>query len=186
MRIVSGTMRGTKLFTLDGLNTRPTLDRVKESLFNILQYEIQDAIILDLFAGSGALSLEALSRGAKRAILCDSSFEAINIIKKNIQKTKTEEKITILHMHYEKALEKLKTEKEKVKIVFLDPPYDSNFAQVAAKKIIEFDLLEEDGVIIIETDQKDKVIKDTDDQLFEIYDIRKYGRVDLLFLKRKG
>lgn len=186
MRIISGLMRGTKLFTLEGLDTRPTLDRVKEALFNILQYELQDAVVLDLFAGSGALSLEAISRGAQKSILCDFSHEAIEIIKKNIQKTRTEDKTVVLHMHYGKALEKLKQEKQKVNIVFLDPPYDSNFAEDAAKKIIEFELLENNGIIIIETDQKEKVLKETNDKLLEIYDIRKYGRISLLFLKRKG
>ena len=185
MRIISGSMRGTKLFTLEGLNTRPTLDRIKEALFNILQFELQDAVVLDLFAGSGALSLEALSRGARKSILCDASSQAIQIIKKNVQKTKTENVTEILHMHYEKALEKLKLEKQKINIVFLDPPYDSDYAEDAAKKIIQFDLLENDGIIIIETDQKDKVLEKTNDELFEIYDIRKYGRVNLLFLKRK-
>ena len=86
MRIISGSDRGTNLFTLDGLTTRPTLDRVKESLFNIIQNRIQDAIFLDLFSGSGAIGLEAASRGAKEAILCDSSKEACQIIRKNIEK----------------------------------------------------------------------------------------------------
>lgn len=88
MRIIAGEKRGTKLYTLEGLNTRPTLDRVKESLFNIIQLEIRDSIFLDLFAGSGAIGLEAVSRGAKKAILCDSNKQAIQIIKKNIEKTR--------------------------------------------------------------------------------------------------
>ena len=91
MRIISGTSRGTKLYTLEGNNTRPTLDRVKEPLFSIIQNKIKDSIILDLFSGSGALALEALSRGAKKAILCDNSFKAIEVIKKNIEKTHFEE-----------------------------------------------------------------------------------------------
>ena len=82
MRIISGIARGTKLYTLEGLDTRPTLDRVKESLFNIIQNKLADSIVLDLFAGSGALGLESLSRGAKKAILCDNNFKAIDIIKK--------------------------------------------------------------------------------------------------------
>ena len=88
MRIIAGEKRGTKLYTLEGLNTRPTLDRVKESLFNIIQSKIRDSIFLDLFAGSGAIGLEAVSRGAKKAILCDSNKQAIQIIKKNIEKTR--------------------------------------------------------------------------------------------------
>ena len=79
MRIISGKARGTKLYTLDGVNTRPTLDRVKESLFNIIQNDLLDADILDLFSGSGALALESLSRGAKQAVLCDNNIEAIKI-----------------------------------------------------------------------------------------------------------
>ena len=88
MRIIAGEKRGTKLYTLEGLNTRPTLDRVKESLFNIIQSEIRESRFLDLFAGSGAIVLEAVSRGAKKAILCDSNKQAIQIIKKNIEKTR--------------------------------------------------------------------------------------------------
>ena len=88
MRIIAGEKRGTKLYTLEGLNTRPTLDRVKESLFNIIQSEIRDRIFLDIFAGSGAIGLEAVSRGAKKAILCDNNKQAIQIIKKNIEKTR--------------------------------------------------------------------------------------------------
>lgn len=88
MRIIAGEKRGTKLYTLEGLKTRPTLDRVKESLFNIIQSEIRESRFLDLFAGSGAIGLEAVSRGAKKAILCDNNKKAIQIIKKNIEKTR--------------------------------------------------------------------------------------------------
>ena len=186
MRIISGSMRGTKLFTLEGLNTRPTLDRVKEALFNILNFELQDATVLDLFSGSGALALESISRGAKEAILSDNSRQAIEIIKKNIQKTKTENKTKLYQMSYDKVLENLKNNNTKVKIVFLDPPYETDFAEKAAKKIIEYNLLDDDGIIVIETDNKEKIIENTNDQLLEIYDIRNYGRVTLLFLKRKG
>ena len=86
MRIISGKARGTKLYTLEGLTTRPTLDRVKESIFNIIQSKIQDSTVLDLFAGSGAIGLEMVSRGASKAILCDKSKDAMEIIEKNIEK----------------------------------------------------------------------------------------------------
>lgn len=185
MRIISGNMRGTKLFTLEGLNTRPTLDRVKESLFNILNFDLQEAIILDLFSGSGALALESLSRGANKAILCDYSPKAINIIKKNIEKTKTESRTLVLQMEYEKALQELKSQKIRFNIVFLDPPYESDFAEKAAKKIIELELLEKDGIIIIETDNKEKVLNNIDDNILDLYDTRNYGRVSLLFFKEK-
>ena len=185
MRIISGDFRGTKLFTLEGLNTRPTLDRVKEALFSKINFELQDSVVLDLFAGSGALALESISRGAKEAVLCDSSREAIKIIKQNIEKTKTNEKTLILNLDYKKALEDLKNKDIKFDIVFLDP-YQTDFAEEAVKIIIENKLLNEDAIIILETDNKEKVIKNLDTELIEIKDIKKYGRVDLLFLNRKG
>ena len=186
MRIISGDFRGTKLFTLEGLNTRPTLDRVKEALFSKINFELQDSVVLDLFAGSGALALESISRGAKEAVLCDSSREAIKIIKQNIEKTKTNEKTLILNLDYKKALEDLKNKDIKFDIVFLDPPYQTDFAEEAVKIIIENKLLNEDAIIILETDNKEKVIKNLYTDLIEINDIKKYGWVDLLFLNRKG
>ena len=92
MRVISGIARGTKIKSIDSMSTRPTLDRVKEALFNILQNYIKNAIVLDLFAGSGALGIEALSRGAKRAYFCDINKEAIKIIKENLEKTRLIEK----------------------------------------------------------------------------------------------
>ena len=103
-----GKAKGTKLYTLEGINTRPTLDRVKESIFNIIQNDIQDSRVLDLFAGSGAIGIELLSRGANKAVLCDKSSEAINIIKKNIQKTRMEEKAEIYNTDYKSCIAKIK------------------------------------------------------------------------------
>ena len=113
MRIIGGRAKGTKLYTLEGQNTRPTLDRVREALFNILQNEIEDSIFLDLFAGSGACGIEAVSRGAKKAILCDKARPAIEIIQKNIEKTHTKEQIELYQMDYEMVLKtKIKDKKE--------------------------------------------------------------------------
>lgn len=185
MRIISGTMRGTKLFTLEGENTRPTLDRVKEALFSKINYILPEAIVLDLFAGSGALGLESLSRGAEKIFLCDQSRDAIKIINQNIEKTKTKEKTVLLNCDYKKALEEFKNKKIKFDVVFLDPPYKTDFAENAAKIIIEENLLNKDGLIILETDDKEKVIKNIDTELLEINEIKKYGRVYLLFLYSK-
>lgn len=182
MRIISGTMRGTKLFTLDGLNTRPTLDRVKEALFSKINYNLQEATILDLFSGSGALALESLSRGASKAYLCDSSRDAIKVIKQNMEKTKTEDKIILLNCDYKKALDNLIQNNIKLDIVFLDPPYKTDFAEQATKIIIENKLLNENGMIILETDNKEKVVENLDTNLIKIKDVKRYGRVYLLFL----
>lgn len=185
MRIISGTMRGTKLFTLEGLNTRPTLDRVKEALFSKINYDLEDATVLDLFSGSGALALESLSRGAKLSVMCDNSRDAIKIIKQNIEKTRTKDKTMVLSSDYKSALDKLENDKMKFDFVFLDPPYKTDFAEDAAKKIIEKSLLKKDGTIVLETDEKEKVLNNLDTNLLEIKDIKKYGRIILLFLIRK-
>lgn len=186
MRIIGGKHRGIKLYTLDGFNTRPTLDRVKESLFSILQFELPEATVLDLFAGSGALGLESISRGANKAILCDQSKDAIHIMEQNVERLRSETQIQIFQKEYLSALEMLKTNQEKFDIVFLDPPYATDFAEIASQKIAEYDLLNEDGIIMIETDQKEKVIQNIKKlNLFNLYDERKYGRVHLLFLRRK-
>ena len=105
MRIISGKARGTKLYTLEGTETRPTLDRVKESLFNIIQTEIAECIFLDTFAGSGAIGLEAASRGAKKVYMCEKSKDAIQIIQKNIEKTHLKEQVILYEGDYEKTLE---------------------------------------------------------------------------------
>lgn len=139
MRVISGIVKGTKLETLEGKSTRPTLDRVKEALFNILQIEVQDATVLDLFSGSGALGIESLSRGAKFSIMCDKSNEAIEIIKRNVKKTHFEEKVKIIKNDYKKAINILQD--YKFDLIFIDPPYDANIGIEAIKDILKLDLL---------------------------------------------
>ena len=181
MRIISGTARGTKLYTLEGKTTRPTLDRVKESLFNIIQKEIQNSIFLDLFSGSGAVGLEAASRGANKVILCDKSKDAIQIIKKNIEKTRLNQKTELYNLDYELLL---KTKiNEKIDIAYIDPPYDSDFAIKSVKIIIERKLLKDDSVVIIEKKKKKKILEDLKKIEIEVMDTRKYGRATLIFLK---
>ena len=181
MRIISGTARGTKLYTLEGLNTRPTLDRVKESMFNIIQNEVQNSIFIDLFSGSGAIGLEAASRGAKRVILCDKSKRAINIINKNIEKTHLKEKVELYNLDYELLL---KTKiKEQADIIYIDPPYKSDFALKAVNIILEKRLVNENSTIIIETDEEEKILRELEKIEIKITDKRKYGRAILIFLK---
>lgn len=183
MRIISGLARGTKLYTLEGENTRPTLDRVKEPLFSIIQNYIKDSVVLDLFAGSGALGLEALSRGAEKAILCDKSYEAIEIIKKNINKTHFEEKTKVLCMDYKKCLSSVN---EKFDLIFIDPPYKNDIAVNSVRIILENNLLSEDGIIIIETDEEERELQKIRElNNIEIINLKTYGRVKLIFLKIK-
>ena len=130
--------------------------------------------------------IEAISRGAKKAILCDQSKQAIRIIKKNMEKTHTKEQIELYQATFE---ELLKTKiKEKLDIIFIDPPYQTDFAYEAVKMILEKDLIHQDSIIVIETDQEKRIKQQLETLEIEIMDQRKYGRVHLIFLgkKRKG
>jgi 16S rRNA (guanine966-N2)-methyltransferase len=181
MRIISGKARGTKLYTLAGTATRPTLDRVKESLFNIIQNDIEDSTVLDLFSGSGAIGLEFLSRGAKRAVLCDSSKDAIKIIKQNVQKTHFEEKVEVYNMEFTKLVERLQN--QKFDIIYIDPPYATDFIKISLEKIIEYELVNENTKIIVETDDETRILNQIEKMDVEITDKRKYGRATIIFLK---
>ena len=188
MRIISGKAKGTKLYTLEGTNTRPTLDRVKESIFNIMQGEIQDAKVLDLFSGCGAIGLEFLSRGAEKAVLCDKSKDAIEIIKKNVQKTHMEEQTQILNIDFEECLDKVRN--QKFDIIYLDPPYATDYILKSIKKIIENEIITNESIIIIETDDEKRILEEIKNTEVQIVDKRKYGRATIIFLKlgipRKG
>lgn len=183
MRVISGSAKGTNLYSLEGNTTRPTLDRIKETLFNIIQVHIHKANVLDLFSGSGALAIEALSRGASYATLCDKCGKAIGIINKNVEKTHLKNKCTIIHKDYEKSLEMLNG--SKFDIIFIDPPYAQNIAVKAIEKIMELNLLAEDGIIIIETDNDKREEEQLENIEIDKYDIRSYGRVKLIFLRAK-
>ena len=152
MRVISGTAKGTKLYTLEGNLTRPTLDRVKESIFNIIQNDIRDSSFLDLFSGSGAISIEAASRGATKVIACDKSKEAVQIIKRNIEKTHLEEKIEVYNLDYKECLKKIKN--NKFDFIYLDPPYKTNYAIEALRQLINMDLISNETIIILETDEE--------------------------------
>lgn len=145
MRIISGKYKGKKLngFNIEG--TRPTMDRVKESLFGMIQTYIPDSIVLDLFAGSGALGLEAVSNGAKECYLIDNNIEAIKTIKENSQNF--EEQLNIIHIDYKKFL---KTTDKKFDIIFLDPPYKEKQLDTSLRIIEERGLLNKNGIVICE------------------------------------
>lgn len=184
MRVISGTAKGTKLNSIESLSTRPTLDRVKESLFNIIQNKIQDSIILDLFAGSGAIAIEFLSRGAKNAYLCEKNSVAVKMIHTNLEKTKMTGKTVVINKDYKHTLELLKKQKMQFNFVYIDPPYKANIAVDSVKRILSLDLLEEKGTIIIETDDEKRELLELEKLDIDVKDIRKYGRVTLIFLTK--
>ncbi len=147
MRVVAGTARGTVLKTPEGMLTRPTADRVKEAVFSILHFDVQNAVVLDLFGGTGQLGIEALSRGAKRAVFVDHQAKACELIKENLRRTKFTQLGSVVRSDY---LEYLKRTKEKFDIILLDPPYAEIFLENALKSIGEIDILQSDGIIVTE------------------------------------
>lgn len=147
MRVIAGTARSVPLKSLEGLSTRPTTDRVKTSLFNIIQFEIAGREVLDLFGGSGALGIEALSRGAGHATFVDQSAEAVAVIRENLQKTKLAGSATVVQSE---ALSFLRRCKNRYDLIFLDPPYAENLLENALKCISEIDILKSRGIIICE------------------------------------
>ena len=184
MRIISGNNRGTKLNTLEGQNTRPTLDRVKESLFNILYNKGNDfKYVLDLFAGSGSLGLEALSRGAEFAWFCDSSQEAIKIITQNIKKCKCEGKSKVFNLDYIQCLQLLKDEGGRLDLIFLDPPYGKGLGIKAIECIDQLKLLNLCGIIVLEINKTESIPEILGN--FQMIDKREYGSVKICFFKRK-
>ena len=147
MRVISGKYKGKNLIGFDIDGTRPTMDRVKESLFGIIQNYIKNSIVLDLFAGSGSLGIEALSNGAKECYFFDNNIELVNIIKKN---TIGINGTHIMKSDYKNSLELLKNSNIKFDIIFLDPPYKLNLINDCLNKILEYNLLNKDGIIICE------------------------------------
>jgi 16S rRNA (guanine(966)-N(2))-methyltransferase RsmD len=178
MKIISGKYKGRNIegFTIDG--TRPTMDRVKESLFAMIQNYINDSNVLDLFSGSGNLAFESLSEGASSAVLVDSNYKAIKVIDNNI-KTIGIENTKVLNMDYKKAIEYLS--KESFDIIFLDPPYKTNYIEESIKLISQFNILSDDGIIVCESDSIDKIVYD--DNYTCIKD-KKYGDKYIVILKK--
>lgn len=151
MRVIAGKARRTNLVTPEGRHTRPTSDRIKETLFNMLQQELYDTHFLDIFSGSGGIAIEALSRGAKEAVMIDNDNEAVRCIKENIRRTHFEDVTRVLKMDAVTALKKLDMTGNAFDIIFMDPPYNHDIE----KKILEFlsdsCLVHKGTLIIVET-----------------------------------
>jgi len=164
MRVISGKYKGKNLIGFDIDGTRPTMDRVKESLFGIIQNNIKNSVVLDLFAGSGSLGIEALSNGAKEVYFIDNNIELINIIKKNT--SGMDENIHIMKSDYKNALKLIKNSNIQFDIIFLDPPYKLNLINDCLDKIVDYNLLNENGIIVCEYETENiendklKLIKD--------------------------
>ena len=147
MRVITGKARGTVLKTPDGLATRPTTDRVKEALFSIIHFDIPDAEVLDLFAGTGQLGIEALSRGARHAVFVDVQDQACKLVKENLQRAKLQEQAQVIKGEYTQYLRNCG---KKFSIIFLDPPYSEEFLEKSLNLITEIDILQSGGIIVTE------------------------------------
>ena len=185
MRIITGTARGTRLATLDGEATRPTAERVKEAVFSMIQFDLMDSTILDLFAGSGQMGLEALSRGAEKAHFIDKSAETVEIIKKNADKTHLSDRASVFCAD---SIDYLKRSKGRCKFdfVFIDPPYGSGLVQESLRLLADGTLLNDNAWLIVE-DETDDIFAG-DEELASRFNIEKsnrYGRVHIVVLSLK-
>ena len=174
MRVISGTARSIPLLSRDGLDTRPTADRVKEAIFNIIQFEVEGRRVLDLFGGSGQLAIEALSRGAAGAVIVDQSKDSVSIIKQNLEKTSLKDRAETVCADY---MEYLNRAKGKFDLIFLDPPYREKFLENALKRISEIDILKSGGIIICER-SADKLLPDDYAVFSRVKDYR-YGKTGI-------
>lgn len=184
MRIITGSAKGTKLFTLEGDATRPTSERAKEALFSMIQFDIEGRRVLDLFAGSGQLGLEAISRGAAYCMFTDASAEAIGIVKKNIEKTRFTEQTKTMITDYRNFLRK-SDGREGFDIIFLDPPYASGALTDALLRLYRTKLMHRGCLLVCESENEDTRIFEKEPRLAEMYtSVRQsgYGRVHIELL----
>ena len=183
MRIITGKARGTRLDTLEGMNTRPTSERAKEAIFSMIQLEVPNSNVLDLFAGSGQMGLEALSRGATRATFVDKEKSAISVITRNVNKTHFENESLIVNSEFEAFLRKME-QKQEYDLVFLDPPYASDFLIKSLKCLVEYKLLSKSATVVCESGVAD-VFCGEDELLGKIDVVKqtKYGAAYVTIVK---
>ena len=183
MRIIAGQWRGRRLFAPDGMDTCPTADRVREALFNIIRTDVYDAHIFDPFAGSGSLSLEALSRGAAFSVMTDASRKAAAAIKRNIELCRAQEQTRLIPSEWQAVIPSLRG--QKFSLVFLDPPYrlTAAYAEVP-ERLLRENMLTDDALLVMEHSQE--VTLPPLPPEFELYDTRRYGTVCLSLARRRS
>lgn len=183
MRVISGEYGGRKLKALPGDNTRPTTDKVKESMFNMIGPYFDGGKVLDLFSGSGGLAIEAVSRGCASAVCIDKNYQAINVIKDNIAITKEPQKFKIMKGDGSKLIDSLAASGEVFDYLFLDPPYASQKIVEQIEKITDLGLLSGDALIICETDKSVGLPDETTQ--FTLRRRQVYGMSEVVIYKRK-
>lgn len=182
MRIISGTNKGKKLYAPEGMSVRPTSDKIKEAIFNIIGFIDEESIVLDLFAGSGNVGIEFLARGVKECYFVDASHKSLSFVRKNIELCNFQSRSKIIQSDYEKAIINLSKLNQKFNFIFADPPYDLFCCTNIADKVLEYNLLAEGGMLIIESDQSEKVFENIDNNLIK-YKEKIYGRTRISIIK---
>lgn len=157
LRVIAGSAKGRKLLTPEGMNTRPTTDRLREALFGMIQFDVPETEFLDLFAGSGAIGIEALSRGAARLDCVEQSPQAVSCIRTNLKTVQMEDRATVWKTSVEKALEVLSAGGRTFDIIFMDPPYDKGWEDKIVALIFKYRLLKPEGMLIVESSSKTSV-----------------------------
>lgn len=180
MRIVGGKFRGGKLLTFRGNAIRPTADKVRESVFNIIRAHVSDSFVLDLFAGTGALGIEALSRGAAHAVFVDSSSNAVSLVARNIKKFSLESQSKIFRRDITKNLNSIRLSDRRFNLVFMDPPYDKGLIGRTLSNLHQFRLLDKEAIVVAEHSPSENTCADT--QHFTVKDTRRYGKTLVSFL----
>lgn len=184
MRITGGLYRGSKIKSPNGLDTRPTSDRVKEAIFSSISFKIPGSLVLDLFAGSGALGLDSISRGAAYAWLVEKDKEAFSCLVENVKKLDLTSKCKMVNNDWKKALLLAKKEEEVFDLIFLDPPYYGKYIEEAIVKIRDYGLLSQDGLIVAETSKK-KPSHDFENQGLKIVKEALYGDTKILYFQKR-
>lgn len=180
MRVITGTARGKKLKTPENMDVRPTTDKVKEAVFNILQFDIEGRRVLDLFAGTGQMGIEALSRGAKSAVFVDASPKSVGIVKENLKSTGLEDNATVITQD---ALNFLRSG-GKFDIIFLDPPYDTELLTKAIDMVFEFDILRENGIMVCESKPEKELPEPFSP--YKVHREYKYGKIKITLYTREA
>jgi len=179
MRIVAGKFKAINLYTFDYENVRPTPDKIREAVFSKYQFDIMGSSWLDLFGGTGAVGLEALSRGASKVVVCDDNKDSIALINKNYTKCKV--KPNLIKTNFIKALKSLADSNQKFDFIYLDPPFNTTLGEKAIKLIANYNLLNDDGVVIFEH-LKGKDISSANEYM-ENFENKTYGTIEVSFYK---
>lgn len=180
MRVISGNLKAKKLYSAGGRVIRPTSDRLRESIFDILSFNVKQSVVLDLFAGTGALGIEALSRGAESALFIDIHNEALSVIKRNIKACELENKAKIIKWNIIKNLNCIKSDRAAFNLIFIDPPYNKKFLQPTLHNLRKVGCVKKGACLIVEHSLLEPIPLDFPE--YEMKDQRKYGKSLVSFL----